>query len=110
MKLSFSTKGWKGYTWPEFCSLAEEMGFRVLSSTIYTTLLSRKRAVSPPHCPGHARDMQEKGLSIPCIDARCDLGRDGAYDENCEEIRSCIMTAKDFKIPYVRFMPPPAPR
>ena len=104
MKLSFSTKGWKGYTWPEFCSLAEEMGFQGIElNNIHNTSFTEKGGPFHPHtAPATLRDMQEKGLSIPCIDARCDLGRDGAYDENCEEIRSCIMTAKDFKIPYVR--------
>ena len=27
MKLSFSTKGWEGYSWPRFCDKAEELGF-----------------------------------------------------------------------------------
>ena len=28
MKLSFSINGWKDYTWQDFTSLAEEIGFK----------------------------------------------------------------------------------
>ena len=27
MKLSFSTKGWHGYLWEDFCKIATEQGF-----------------------------------------------------------------------------------
>ena len=27
MKLSFSTKGWHGYSWDELCNIAEKQGF-----------------------------------------------------------------------------------
>ena len=44
----------------------------------------------------------EAGLSLPCIDAVCDIADGDKLEENCREIADCIETARQFKIPNIR--------
>jgi fatty-acyl-CoA synthase len=46
--------------------------------------------------------MINRKLSIPCLDAACNIADGNLFDENCKEIEDCIKTARNLKIPYVR--------
>ena len=88
MKLSFSIKGWSDHSWSEFCDLALEMEFQGIElHNIHGTDFTAKG--SPFHAHAAAatiRGLQEKKLSIPCIDSICDIADDSSFDYNCSEI------------------------
>ena len=104
MNLSFSIKGWSGYSWSEFCALAVEMDFQGIElHNIHNTPFTEKGGPFHAHTAAATlRDMYEKGLSIPCLDSVCDISDDSRFDDNCAEIAACIETAKSFKIPNIR--------
>ena len=104
MKLSFSIKGWSGHTWSDFCDLALEMEFQGIElHNIHNTDFTAKGGPFHAHTAAATiRGLQEKKLSIPCIDSICDIADDDKFDYNCSEIATCIETARVFKIPNIR--------
>ena len=104
MKLSFSIKGWQNYGWEDYCNIASELGFAGVE--LHNIKNKEFRSVNNPFDPANSfaivRDMINRGLSIPCLDAACNIADAEAFDVNCKEIEDCIKTARNLKIPYVR--------
>ena len=104
MKLSFSMKGWEKIDWPELMALAQEMEFQgiELRDILHSPLTEKGGPFHAHTAAATLRELYEKGLSIPCVDAVCDIADDSRFDENQQEIAACIQTAKDFRIPNIR--------
>jgi len=104
MKLSFSTKGWHGYSFDDFCRIAEELRFTGLE--LHNIKKSAFAGNGAPFAPANAsatvRTMIDRRLTVPCIDSVCDISDGSRMEENCAEIADCITTAHNLRIPYVR--------
>lgn len=104
MKLSFSTKGWHGYSWNDFCAAAKSMRFSGIELHNIGGAFFGDRS-SPFHAHAAAatvRSLYEMKLSIPCIDTienPADPARTAAF---LKEISDCIEIAANLRIPYVR--------
>ena len=99
MKLSFSVRGWWQEGWDELVSTATEMRFQGIE--IYNVM--RQNELVGKGGPFHkynvvstARELKNRGLSIPVFDTNCDLSANGA-----EELRATIDIAGDMSVPYV---------
>jgi len=100
MKLSFSTRGWWQEGWEELIATATEMRFQGID--VYNVL--RHQELIGKGGPFHkynviatARELKNKGLSIPVFDTDCDL----ATAEGAAELRRCIDIAGDMSVSYV---------
>lgn len=104
MKLSFSIRGWQGYTWEDFCQAACDMKLQgVELHDIHSAAFTRRD--SPFHkynAAATVRRMFERKLQIPCLDAVADLSDAAGLDNNRAEILGCIETAHNLRVPYVR--------
>ncbi len=104
MKLSFSTKGWHGYSWNDFCAAAKSMHFSGIELHNIGGAFFGDRS-SPFHAHAAAatvRSLYEMQLSIPCIDTienPADPTRTASF---LKEISDCIEIAANLRIPYVR--------
>ena len=74
MKLSFSTKGWHGRSFEDFCRAAVELGFTgiELHNIRGPFFTDRDGVFREGNAPATLRRLYEQKLSIPCIDAICD--------------------------------------
>ena len=84
MKLSFSTRGWIGYTWDEYVDLAEEMDFQGIE--VYD--VNRIESLSAKGAPLHkynalatARALKQCGLEMPVFDTSIDISAEDSVDE-----------------------------
>ena len=70
MKLSFSTKGWHGYLWEDFCKIATEQGFNgiELHNVNNPSFTEKNGAFYMNSAQATVRELYEKNLRIPCID------------------------------------------
>ena len=101
MKLSFSTRGWPGFTWEEMTQTASDMGF----SGIEVYNLHKASALTDKNCPFHkyeiastVRQLREQTLSIPCFDTSCDL----SGEEDCVPVLTSLLeAAHNARVPYV---------
>ncbi len=102
MKLSFSTKGWHENSFEDFCDIAHFLHFQGIElHNIHNRLFTDTDSAFHDYAvAATSRRLFENGLTVPCIDAVCDIARGG--DKCIDEIRSCISIAKSFKIPYIR--------
>lgn len=104
MKLSFSTKGWHGRTFPELCSEAKELRFSGIElhnvrNSLFTGHDSSFRDYA---AAATLRMLYENRLSIPCIDSICDAADESARADSLSELRECIRIARNLHIPNVR--------
>ncbi|MBQ9785295.1 MAG: AMP-binding protein [Clostridia bacterium] len=104
MKFSFSTKGWHGHTFEEFCEIADSMNFAGIElHNIHNKLFTDKNGAFHDYAAAATlRKLYEKKLQIPCIDAICDPVDANEKDANLSEIRRCMEIAKNLHIPYIR--------
>ena len=104
MKFSFSTKGWHGKKFEEFCDIANELGFDGIEPhNIHNSLFTDKDGAFHDYTAAKTtRILYEKQLELPCIDAICDISDPLKYDECIDEIDKCINIASSLKIPYLR--------
>ena len=104
MKLSFSIKGWERYSWADYVRIAKEMELQGIElRNIHSTPLTARGGPFHAHMAAATlRELYEAGLSLPCIDAVCDIADAGKLEDNCREIADCIETARQFKIPNIR--------
>lgn len=105
MKLSFSTKGWHGYSWEQFCHVASELKFQGIElHNIHNELFEGKDGVfhTPSAASSTIRQLREMNLSISCIDTVCNPADSAAQKETQEEIFACMEIASNLRIPYVR--------
>lgn len=108
MKLSFSINRWRTQTWEDFVESAEEM--RIDGIEIH---MSRGAAFAEKGGPFHKynaaatrRALRDKGITLPCISAVCDIADEAKIEEGIEEVTSCIEIAKTLNVPYVRVHAP----
>ena len=68
MKFSFSTKGWHGHTFEEFCNIAAAMDFSGIElHNIKNSLFADKEGAFYNYATAATvRRLYEKKLSIPC--------------------------------------------
>ncbi len=102
MKLSFSTRGWGGYSWDEIGKTAKTVGFSGIE--LHGLIDSAWTEDGSPFHRGNAvrtvRNLFDEGLRLTCLDSVCDLSSGNKEDE--QELEACIRLAHDFLIPYVR--------
>ena len=101
MKLSFSTRGWQGFSWDEMLETAIDMGFAGVE--VYN--LHSSDDLTDRGCPFHkyntaatVRAMREKQLSIPCFDTSYDISADKAV---AESVKALMDVAYNAHVPYV---------
>ena len=104
MKFSFSTKGWHGISFDEFCFIANELKFQGIElHNIYNILFTDKNgAFSEHNVPLTLRKLYEKKLCIPCIDTIGNIGDINEREKSIDEIKKCIEIAHSLHIPFIR--------
>ena len=88
MKLSFSTKGWHGKSFDEFCDIAKDLRFSGIElHNVKNELFTGSDSAFCDYLSAATlRKLYEKKLSIPCIDSICDLSDEEQKDFAREEI------------------------
>ena len=104
MKLSFNTNGWNGFGWEDFYSMAKDLGFagveiHDISRSVYYGIGGPLRE---ENIAKTVRTLSSLELSIPCIDALCNIADSGMIEENIQEIKRHIELAYSLNCPYVR--------
>ncbi|MBE6733840.1 MAG: AMP-dependent synthetase [Ruminococcaceae bacterium] len=104
MNLSFSTNGWSGFGWEDFYSMAKDLGFKGveihdIGRSVY---YGAGGPLRPENIGKTVRTLASLELSIPCIDALCDIADAQRVQENIEEIKRHIDLASKLNCPYVR--------
>ena len=104
MKVSFSTKGWHGVTFEEFCDTASELGYSGIElHNIHGKLFTdRDGAFHDYSAASTLRLLYNKSLAIPCIDTVCDISDTSAADAASEEAERCFDIAEFLHIPFIR--------
>ncbi len=104
MRLSFSTKGWHNNSFEEFCDIANYLGFEGIEPhNIHNEMFTQKDgAFYDYNIPSTRRKLYEKKLSMPCIDAICNISDESQFEACLEEITKCIDIAQVLKIKNVR--------
>ncbi len=104
MKLSFSTKGWHGHSFDDFCDIAKNMRFEGIElHNIQNPFFTEKEGAFYNYAAAATvRRLYELKLTLPCIDTLCDCADAAAKAEALEEICECIKIAKNIHIPNVR--------
>ena len=104
MKLSFSTKGWHGFSWEDFCNVAYEQGFSGIEihNIENPVFIDKQGPLSPAVAQATVRGMYEKNLRISCIDTLNDPISDSSKEAFKSEIEKCMNIAKNLHIPYIR--------
>lgn len=103
MKLSFSTKGWTGYRFPEFMDIAAQLGFQGIE--VYDLDgLNFNEKYSPANLVMSSaikHDLRDRKLAIPCIDSIIDIGSPDTEAVK-RELEYYIIRAAAIGSPYVR--------
>ena len=104
MKLSFSTKGWHGSSFEEFCGIAKDLRFSGIElHNVYNVLFTGKDSAFHDYATAATlRRLYEMKLAIPCIDSIGDPADPAAHEESRKEILECIRIARNLHIPNVR--------
>jgi len=104
MKLSFSTKGWHGHSFDDFCEIAKDMKFEGIElHNIHNPLFTEKDGAFYNYAAAATvRRLYELKLSLPCIDTLCDCADISKKAEAIDEINQCIKIATNLHIPNVR--------
>jgi len=104
MKLSFSTKGWHDSTFDEFCSYAVDLGFNGIElHNIHNRLFTEKDGAFHDYTAAATlRNLYNKKLTIPCIDAIGDIASKEEAADVVTEIKKCIEIARNLRIPNIR--------
>jgi AraC-like DNA-binding protein len=104
VRFSFSTKGWHGHTFEEFCDIASQMNFSGIElHNINNSLFADKDGAFYNYAAASTvRRLYEKKLSIPCIDAICNPSELTEKEACIKEIRKCMEIASNLHIPNIR--------
>ena len=101
MKLSFSTRGWPGFSFEEMLDTASDMGFsgvEVYNLHSFDSLTEKGAPFHKYNTALTARKLREKQLSIPCFDTSCDISSDiSAVDT----VIGLMEIARNANVPYV---------
>ena len=104
MNLSFSTNGWYGYSFEDFCDAAEYLGFKGIElHNIYNRIFSgEKGAFNDYEIATTRRTLFEKKIKIPCMDSVSDISDTENGEKTLSEINKCLALAEKMHIPYLR--------
>ena len=104
MKLSFSTKGWHGKTFDEFCAIAKELRFAGIElHNVRNRLFTDTNSAFQDYATAATlRKLYEMKISIPCIDSICDPADTTNREASVAELEECIRIAGNLHIPYIR--------
>ncbi|MBR5546516.1 MAG: AMP-binding protein [Clostridia bacterium] len=102
MNLSFSTRGWASCSWEEWLDTATDMkfgGIEIYNAHKEGRLLEKSGPFHKYSISATVRMLNEKKLSIPCLDSSCDLSaEDGSA---VEEVKLLMDIASDLRTPCV---------
>ena len=101
MKLSFSTRGWQGFSWDEMLETAVDMGFsgiEVYNLPNSTDLIDRAGPFHKYTTAATVRALREKQLTIPCFDTSIDISSDESAENS---VKSLMDIAYNAHVPYV---------
>ena len=76
MNLSFSTRGWANCSWDEWVETATDMrfgGIEVYNAHQADELFEKGGPFHKYSISATVRSLNEKKLTIPCLDSSCDL-------------------------------------
>jgi len=104
MKYSFSTKGWHDSTFDEFCAYAVDLGFNGIElHNIHNRLFTDKDGAFHDYTAAATlRNLYDKKLTIPCIDAIGDIASAENRADVVREIAKCVEIARNLHIPNIR--------
>ena len=104
MKFSFSTKGWSETSFDELLDIAEFLDFNGIElHNIHSRIFEDKSGeLYGLKAQSKMRELYEKSLSIPCIDAIEDIGNPSEIEAAEKEILECMELASSLKIPNIR--------
>ncbi len=104
MKYSFSTKGWHGRSFEDFCRAARHFGFGGIElHNIHNPLFTEKTGAFYDYTAAATlRNLREKRLEIPCIDVIGDIADPASAASCLSEAKECLRIADNLKIPFVR--------
>lgn len=104
MKLSFSTKGWHGVSFEDFCNTAADLKFQGIElHNIHNELFTdRDGAFHDYAAAATVRKLYEMKLQLPCIDSVCNPADSSEKEQSIKEIKECMQIAANLHIPYVR--------
>ena len=101
MKLSFSTRGWQGFSWDEMLETAIDMGFEgveVYNLPNSNDLIDRGGPFHKYNTAATARNLREKKLTVPCFDTSLDISADAMA---VDAVKALMDIAYNAHIPYV---------
>ncbi|MBO5039956.1 MAG: AMP-binding protein [Clostridia bacterium] len=101
MKLSFSNRGWRDFSFEGMLDTASDMGFSGVEVYNLHTLPSLTEKGAPFHkynVASTARQMRERNLAIPCFDTSCDISGDATV---IHTVIGLMEIARDANVPYV---------
>ena len=101
MKLSFSNRGWRDFSFEGMLDTASDMGFSGVEVYNLHTLPSMTEKGAPFHkynVASTARQMRERNLAIPCFDTSCDISGDATV---IHTVIGLMEIARDANVPYV---------
>lgn len=101
MKLSFSNRGWRDFSFEGMLDTASDMGFSGVEVYNLHTLPSLTDKGAPFHkynVASTARQMRERNLTIPCFDTSCDISGDATV---IHTVIGLMEIARDANVPYV---------
>ncbi len=104
MKLSFSTRAIKGYTWDDFFALAKHVGYSGIEIyDIKDPNFNVKGSVFDPAMASAVhRSMVENNMCIPCIDTVCNIADSNMKKSSIDQIISAINIASTLRCENVR--------
>ena len=100
MRLSFSTRGWQRLGWEELLETAADAGLEgveVYDLPKRQDLWQRGGPFDRYNTVSTARQLRERGLSIPCLDTSFDLASEGS----ASGLLPLLETARDMHLPCV---------
>ena len=101
MKLSFSTRGWPGFSFDEMVEMATEMGFsgiEVYNLPKFDALIDRGGPFHKYNTAATVRRLRDMQLDIPCFDTSLDISLGGSV---VDEVKSLMDIAYNARVPYV---------
>ena len=101
MKLSFSTRGWPGFSFDEMVEMATEMGFsgiEVYNLPKFDALIDRGGPFHKYNTVATVRRLRDMQLDIPCFDTSLDISLGGSV---ADEVKSLMDIAYNARVPYV---------
>ncbi len=101
MKLSFSTRGWPGFSFDEMLEVATDMGFsgiEVYNLPKFENLIDRGGPFHKYNTAATVRRLREKQLAIPCFDTSFDIS---ASEAVTDDVKSLMDIAYNARVPSV---------